>query len=112
MGEDAGRQQVYANAIPVSPNGPGQAGYTLNAAWADKNTYISVRGYSSDGLTRDGGCCVVNCNNVNNFYGFHTGGVNSLFADGHVQFLSQSVAPGVLAAMVTRAGGEVFAFPN
>jgi prepilin-type N-terminal cleavage/methylation domain-containing protein/prepilin-type processing-associated H-X9-DG protein len=112
VGEDAGRQQVYANAIPVSPNGPGQVGWTLNAAWADQNTYIRVHGFSSDGLTKDGGCCVVNCSNDQQFYGFHTGGVNSLFADGHVQFLSQSVAPGVLAAMVTRAGGEVFTSPN
>jgi prepilin-type processing-associated H-X9-DG protein len=112
VGEDAGRQQVYAMNIPVTPNGPGQVGWTLNASWADYNTDIVVHGFSANGLTQDGGCCVVNCNNVQQFYGFHTGGVNSLYADGHVQFLSQTVAPGVLAAMVTRAGGEVFTFPN
>ena len=108
VGEDAGRHQVYANGVPVSPNAPGQAGWTLNAGWADYNTYIRVRGYSGDGLVRDGGCCVINCNNVNQFYGFHSGGLNVLLGDGHVQFLQQSIAPGVLAAMVTRAGGEVF----
>jgi prepilin-type processing-associated H-X9-DG protein len=66
-----------------------------------------VRGFSNDGLTQDGGCCVVNCNNANQIYGFHTGGVNALRADGSVQFLSEAIAPGVLAAIVTRNGGEV-----
>ena len=40
-------------------------------------------------------------------YGFHTAGINVLRGDGSVQFLQESIAPGVLAAMVSRAGGEV-----
>jgi prepilin-type N-terminal cleavage/methylation domain-containing protein/prepilin-type processing-associated H-X9-DG protein len=108
VAEDAGRQQVYANGLPVSPNGPGQVGWTLNAAWADKNTEIVVTGFDSTGTLVNGGCCVVNCNNVNQIYGFHTGGANTLRADGSVQFLTTGTAPGVVAALVTRAGGEVF----
>ena len=108
VGEDAGRQQVYAKGVAVSPSGPGQAGWTLNAAWADKNTYIMVTGLDATGTVPNGGCCVINCNNTNQFYGFHTGGSNGLRADGSVQFLADSTAPGVLAALVTRNGGEVF----
>jgi prepilin-type N-terminal cleavage/methylation domain-containing protein len=108
IGEDAGRHQVYAKRTPVQPNAPGQPGWTLNAAWSDYNHYIRVHGYSSDGLVQDGGCCVVNCSNLNQFYSFHSGGVNAVRGDGSVHFMSDSVAPGVLAALVTRAGGEVF----
>jgi prepilin-type N-terminal cleavage/methylation domain-containing protein len=116
VGEDAGRHQAYARGVPITPSTPGApppAGYSdqgwqLNAAWPDYNTYIRVHGYSSDGKVRDGGCCVVNCNNVNQFYGFHTGGLNTLRGDGSVQFISDGMAAGVLAALVTRAGGEVF----
>jgi hypothetical protein len=111
IGEDAGRHQVYASGIPVQPNSPGQVGWTLNAAWADYNTYIRVHGFSGNGLTQDGGCCVINCSNVNQFYGFHPGGTNALRGDGSVFFVQASIAPGVLGAMVTRAGGEVFQAP-
>jgi prepilin-type processing-associated H-X9-DG protein len=62
-------------------------------------------------LVRDGGCCVINCNNAWQFYSFHTGGVNALRADGSVSLLAEGLAPAVLAAMVTRAGGEVFNEP-
>jgi prepilin-type N-terminal cleavage/methylation domain-containing protein/prepilin-type processing-associated H-X9-DG protein len=123
VAEAAGRHQVYAHGMPFSPNAPCLStfdplsgklicGWTLNAAWADKNTYIEVRGFSNDGLVRGGGCCVINCSNVNNIYGFHAGGVNVLRADGSTHFMSETTAPGVLAAMVTRNGGEVFTDPD
>lgn len=114
IGECAGRQQVFAAGKPVSPNAPGQAGWTLNAAWADYNIAIRVRGYSADGLTADGGCGAVNVRNDNGttpsgqFYAFHSGGCNGARADGSVQFISANIAPATLAALVTKAGGEVF----
>ena len=40
-------------------------------------------------------------------YSFHTGGANALLADGSVRFVRQTVPIRVLAALVTRAGGEV-----
>jgi prepilin-type N-terminal cleavage/methylation domain-containing protein len=115
VGECAGRHQVYAKGKVVSPNAPGTIGWTLNAAFFDYNTVINVRGFSNDGLTADGGCCAVNCTNGRDspfaqgqLYSFHTGGINGLRADGSVRFLRDTVTPGVLAALITREGGEVF----
>jgi prepilin-type processing-associated H-X9-DG protein len=40
-------------------------------------------------------------------YSFHTSGANVVFADGSVHFLTSGVSLCVLAALVTKAGGEV-----
>jgi prepilin-type processing-associated H-X9-DG protein len=40
-------------------------------------------------------------------YSFHSGGANFLFTDGHIQFVRDSVNLTALAALCTRAGGEV-----
>ena len=44
---------------------------------------------------------------VNQFYSRHPGGVNFLFADGHVAFLKTSMDYMIFRALATRAGGEV-----
>jgi prepilin-type N-terminal cleavage/methylation domain-containing protein/prepilin-type processing-associated H-X9-DG protein len=41
------------------------------------------------------------------FYSFHPGGANFAFGDGSVRFLSEGTSLWTLAALVTRAGGEV-----
>ena len=51
----------------------------------------------------------MNKRNDNEPYSFHTGGANFLFTDGHVQFVRDSVSLPTLAALCTRAGGEVVA---
>ncbi len=99
--EDAGRQTNYIKGVGIAGT------YLLNAAWADYNTKIRVHGFSGDGKTREGGCCVINCNNDDEIYAFHTGGANAVRGDGSVTFLNESIAPGVLAALISRAGGEV-----
>ncbi len=40
-------------------------------------------------------------------YGFHTGGVNAVFGDGSVRFISNNISMQTFAATVTRSGGEV-----
>jgi prepilin-type N-terminal cleavage/methylation domain-containing protein len=114
--ESAGRHQVYAKGRPVPPGTPGQAGWALNAGFSDYNVAIRVRGFSADGVTQGGGCCVVNCSNgvsagAMQIYGFHSGLANVVRGDGTVNSLSESVAPGVLAAMVSRNGSESFSDP-
>jgi len=105
--EDAGRHQVYARRTPVTPNSAGAAGWALNAGFTDYNTAIFIRGYDATGPVRDGGCGATNANNVNQMYSFHTGGVMTTRGDGSVQFLRDSAAPGVVAALASRNGGEV-----
>jgi prepilin-type N-terminal cleavage/methylation domain-containing protein/prepilin-type processing-associated H-X9-DG protein len=104
--ENSGLQDHYARGKKIGIWPTDTTGF--NSSWADYNIKILVNGFSSDGLTKEGGCCVVNCTNDNEIYSFHTGGTNVLRADGSVQFLKETVAPGVLGAMITAAGGEVF----
>jgi prepilin-type N-terminal cleavage/methylation domain-containing protein len=118
VAESAGRHQVFAAAKAVSPNTAGTAGWSLHAGFSDYNNAITVRGFDNTGLIRDGGCCVVNCTNSNvqnsgeqQLYGFHSGGLNVLRADGTVNFLQGNIAPGVLAAMISRNGSESFQEP-
>jgi prepilin-type N-terminal cleavage/methylation domain-containing protein/prepilin-type processing-associated H-X9-DG protein len=115
MAEDAGRHQNYiAGHIPYTSPPPtpnywdGPNGWMLNAAFADYNNAISVVGLSGDGKTLAGGCACVNVNNAWQIYSFHPGGVNTLRGDGSVQFMQESIGPPILAALITRAGGEVF----
>ena len=44
---------------------------------------------------------------VNQFYSLHPGGVNFLFADGHVAFLKTTMTYTIFRALATCAGGEV-----
>jgi hypothetical protein len=115
VGEDAGRQQNYIKggipytAPPPNPNyWDGPNGFMLNAAIADYNAAISVAGFSPDGKTVAGGCACVNANNAWQLFSFHPGGVNAVRGDGSVSFLQETVSPGVLAALITRAGREIF----
>jgi prepilin-type processing-associated H-X9-DG protein len=50
---------------------------------------------------------IVNRSNNQQLYGFHPGGVNGLFADGSVRFLSSNLDVHTLVSLVTRSGGEV-----
>jgi len=106
VAEVAGRQSHF---IRGQYKGTFSAAYpiNLNAAWADYNIKVTVDGTDTAGTPR-AGCCVVNCTNNDEIYGFHTGGAMTLRADGSVQFLRDSVAPGVLAALISREGGEVY----
>ena len=49
----------------------------------------------------------MNCTNDGELYSFHPKGANAVFADGSVRFLGSAMSIQVLAALITRAGGEV-----
>lgn len=60
------------------------------------------------------GTCSVNCANFGDtnqntvgIYSFHAGGCNFTFMDGSVRFIRESVSPAVVAALVSRQGGEL-----
>jgi prepilin-type N-terminal cleavage/methylation domain-containing protein/prepilin-type processing-associated H-X9-DG protein len=112
--EIAGRQKVYYKGRPNQGSTLLDGGLTLNCAWADYNTARQIRGYNA-GLASplpagvvepSAGCSSINVSNVNGLYAFHPGGANVLRGDGSVTFLRESTSPGVLAAFLTRSGGE------
>jgi len=80
--------------------------------WADNEGPFSLDGSSADGATEGGppaGLSPINKRNDNEPYSFHSGGINVVFADGHVQFIREAVPLLIFAALCTRAGGEVIA---
>ena len=99
VAEDAGRPAFY-NASRQVFDPVGKEG-----GWADPNGAFSIDGSNPDGSVP--GPCTLNCSNNSEVYSFHTDGANVVFADGSVHFLHSSMNLCVLAALTTRAGGEV-----
>ncbi|MBX7106063.1 MAG: DUF1559 domain-containing protein [Gemmataceae bacterium] len=97
IAEDAGRTSVWEMGKLV-------LGRRSEAAWCDQDTEFFVHGSSLDG---SGGSCAINCTNENEIYSFHAAGANVVMGDGHVTFLRANIKPAVMAALVSRAGGEV-----
>jgi prepilin-type N-terminal cleavage/methylation domain-containing protein/prepilin-type processing-associated H-X9-DG protein len=79
--------------------------------WAVPENGITPEGSSATPATGSVGLgtagCTMNCTNVYNIYSFHRGGSNMLYADGSVHFIRDSVTWQQLAALFTRAYGEV-----
>jgi prepilin-type N-terminal cleavage/methylation domain-containing protein/prepilin-type processing-associated H-X9-DG protein len=112
LAEAAGRPLVFrrGSARPELSNDQG-------IGWADSEGPFSLNGASADGSAEGcgpaGGCTfAMNRRNDNEPYGFHTGGVNVVFADGHVAFVRESVDLATFAALCTRAAGEVVALTD
>jgi prepilin-type N-terminal cleavage/methylation domain-containing protein/prepilin-type processing-associated H-X9-DG protein len=119
IGEDAGRPGWYGvgkQLISATGRGPNKEG-----GWVDPNANYSLDGSNAGctaafvGTSTSDTCvpgptpnsCSLNCTNDSEFYSFHTAGCNVVFADGSVHFISQSISLCNLAALVSRAGGEI-----
>jgi prepilin-type processing-associated H-X9-DG protein/prepilin-type N-terminal cleavage/methylation domain-containing protein len=105
--ELAGRPLVYRNRI-AHPELANDQGY----GWADSEAPCSLDGADDNGIPFEGvtpaaNARAMNATNYNEPYGFHQGGANFVFADGHAQFIRETISLSVMAALVTRAGGEV-----
>jgi prepilin-type N-terminal cleavage/methylation domain-containing protein/prepilin-type processing-associated H-X9-DG protein len=99
IAECAGRPQLW-HRLSVVPNQ-----WLSGGPWSSRNLLWS-RGATADGSAFYGSCAV-NCTNDREVYGFHPGGANVLFADGHVQFLKDTINIRVFVRLVTRDGGEI-----
>jgi prepilin-type N-terminal cleavage/methylation domain-containing protein/prepilin-type processing-associated H-X9-DG protein len=104
--EDAGRPVFYGNLGEVNP-GPNPQG---GGAWADPLNYIATNGSTDDGSGFVPGTCAVNCSNDSEIYSFHPGGSNVVWGDGSVSFIPDSLSLQDLAALLSRAGGEIILF--
>jgi prepilin-type processing-associated H-X9-DG protein len=99
--EDAGLPMVWRAGKPASEDLLAGSG-----AWASSYNFVVIRGSDSTGVALTGPCGI-NCTNLYQPYSFHPRGANFLFADGSVHFLRTDMDIRVLAALATRAGGEV-----
>jgi prepilin-type N-terminal cleavage/methylation domain-containing protein/prepilin-type processing-associated H-X9-DG protein len=76
-------------------------------AWADNFTYARLAGAQGRQNGLRGGTCMVNCTSDDEIFSFHPGGANTLFVDGSVHFIKDVASVQLIAALVTRAGGEI-----
>jgi len=107
LAEDAGRNQLWRAGRFVEIGAGG-------GAWAGAASEVALHGATADGaqIAPSGGGpwpCAINCTNNGEVYSFHSGGANVALTDGSVRFVKQSMDIRVLAALVTRAGGETVA---
>ncbi len=105
--ECAGRPDVYRKRTLNSSLSNDQG-----IGWADSEGPFSLDGSNADGSIEGGGpgsqCTqVMNARNDNEPYSFHNGGAQMLYADGHVDFVNESIGIQEFAALCTRNAGEV-----
>jgi prepilin-type N-terminal cleavage/methylation domain-containing protein/prepilin-type processing-associated H-X9-DG protein len=109
VAECAGREQHWLNGALDSTR------FTTGnwtGRWINPNNHLEIRGF--DLATDTQGWppgnpnppCAVNCTNAREVYSFHSGGANSVFADGSVHFLKSTTDLRTLRALVTIRAGE------
>jgi prepilin-type N-terminal cleavage/methylation domain-containing protein/prepilin-type processing-associated H-X9-DG protein len=112
VAEDANRPEYWVKGKRVTdrvpPFGGDGPGVATGGVWADHQKGFGIEGTTPDGHTLVGECAI-NCNNAYEVYAFHPGGANVAMADGSVRFLRETISIRTLAALSTRAGGEVIA---
>ena len=101
----------FAALPPPAPTGENPTGRAF-WRWAEPDNAFNVDQLINNNAAPTGGptSCPwtrLNCGPNEEIFAFHTGGANVAFADGHVQFLRQSVSGATLRALLTESGGEV-----
>jgi prepilin-type N-terminal cleavage/methylation domain-containing protein/prepilin-type processing-associated H-X9-DG protein len=103
-----GFRQIYRSEVDgLQADGVIEPVSSGGGAWADNFTYSSLAGAQGRQNGIRGGTCMVNCTSNNEIYSFHVGGANALFVDGSVHFIKDVASVQLIAALVTRAGGEI-----
>ncbi|CAN5285205.1 DUF1559 domain-containing protein [soil metagenome] len=110
VSEQASKSQTWINGQMTAAVNTSNA---QHAGWGSLSGAQPLKVFNAAGVALAPGlentaACVINCNNTQGVYSFHTGGANFLFADGSVRFMATSIPWPTLRAMVSRADGEVF----
>ena len=97
----------------------GEAPEALHGLWSGHKNVLdqSAPINSRNGKTSRWQSCIVTptsarlgklgCDFGQEFHSYHPGGENFLFADGSARYVKESVSPQVLAAILSRKGGEI-----
>jgi hypothetical protein len=91
---DAGRPDYWKDG-KLDPNQ-----ISGGARWADPETEFWVHDICA------GSTSMMTCNNSNEIYSFHVGGLYVSFADGSVQFISNALDTEIQVSLITRAGED------
>lgn len=124
VSECSNRPTLYAMGkqatTPITEDGYSSGGYGLTdstgfivmgSPWASEyGAAMVLNGFDSSANAKPG-TCMLNCTNMWEIYSQHSGGANTLMGDGSVRFVNSSISAAVLAASVTRGGGEVVSLP-
>jgi prepilin-type processing-associated H-X9-DG protein len=94
---------------------PGQGGGPTDYQWADggfdaKNTDRSVNIWGLEPAAIASACplsTVMNCDNYQDPYSFHSGGCNVAYGDGSVSFVTDSVSPDIFISGITRSADDI-----
>jgi len=104
VGEDAGRPNVFQLGKQVN-------GVSACAGWGDRENVIALNGIRLNPSSPVGfswnGTVGVNAVNGNEIYAFHTGGANTLMADGRVTFLKNNINIITLCQLISFNDGQV-----
>lgn len=93
MFEDAGRPQRWVDGNPTGTNN------VHGSRWADPSAWFETHDLC--------GGSMINCNNDNEIYAFHTGGAMFAYGDGSVHFHSQSIDAEAFISLFTRDAGDI-----
>ena len=80
-----------------------------NYQWADDgfhNATEDIRIWGKGAV----GCdlkTVMNCDNYQGVYSFHSGGCNMAMGDGSVQLVNDSISPDIYTSMITRGASDI-----
>lgn len=124
VAESAGRPYLYQAGLKQAADYRTKG--VNGGGWARPASDLWLIGSNSAGTTVGGSATINACNGFDHsgqyplsvgspplgtdgsgqIYSFHPGGAHILFGDGSVRFVEATIAPGTIAGLVTRAGGE------
>ena len=105
--ESAGRPNNYDKSRNIIQSSPGVVNGVMqdDYQWADDGVY-AVWGNGLDAAN----CpvtVIMNCNNYQGLYSFHTGGGNELMGDGSVSFITENTDVDTFISLYTRAADDI-----